>query len=294
VVGSLPFWAGGIFLTIYTYIDSVLLGAFDGTRAVGIYAPAVRMFSVGFFLPTIIGAAMLPVLSRLGTRGGEEFQRASRKTISLMVLSAVPLTVGLCTFSGPLIVTVYGHAYRESVPVLAVLSLCLLPTFLNMQASQTLAAGNRQWRWTVALALSCVLNPVVNAALIPFAAHHWHNGALGAALALLITELGMAAYSVVLLRPILCTAEMYWTFGGAMAAGVMQTATLCLAAGLWPIAAEALGLMAFTLIAFLLGVLPLEDILLMLRTIGDLAGSGFRGRARVRPAEMRDTAASAQ
>lgn len=294
VVESLPFWAGGIFLTIYTYIDSVLLGALAGTRAVGIYAPAVRMFSVGFFLPTIVGAATLPMLSRLGARGGQEFQRASRKTLSLLVICAVPLSIGLCTFSGPLILTVYGPGYRQSVPVLAVLSLCLLPTFLNMQASQTLAANNRQWRWTVALAVSCVLNPAVNAALIPFAEHHWHNGALGAALALLVTELGMAAYSLVQLRSILFTAEMYWSFGGATAAGVAQTATLCFAAGFWPVLAEALGVLAFTLVAVVLGVLPLDDLRLLLRAVYDLVGRRFRRRARRGAADLADAVVPAR
>ena len=65
IVGGLGFWANEVFFTVYLYIDSVILAAMAGTVALGIYAPATKLFSVPMFLTGIIGPATLPQLSGL-------------------------------------------------------------------------------------------------------------------------------------------------------------------------------------------------------------------------------------
>jgi O-antigen/teichoic acid export membrane protein len=267
VRGSLAFWANSVFLTIYIYIDSVILFSLAGARAVGFYAPATRMFSVALFLPTIIGAVTLPQLSRLGVEAGSDFTRASRKTLSFLIACAVPATIGLATFAGPLVHIVFGPAYQPAAPALLILSLCIPFTFVNIQFAQMLAARDQQWRWTVIMAVSCVVNPLLNVAAIPLAERLWHNGAMGAASALLVTEIVMAVYGVVILRDVLRDRTLHRSVVGATVAGAGQAAVLWLTASLWPMVGESLGIVAYGTIALALGVVSRDDVGLLVGTV---------------------------
>lgn len=260
VIGSLAFWASSVFLTIYINVDSIMLQSLAGTQAVGLYAPATRMFAAALFLPAIIGQATLPMLSRLGIDGGTDFVRASRKTLSLLIACAVPLTVGLATFASPLIHAIFGNAYRLSVPVLVVLSLCIPFMFLNIQFNQILAARDRQRIWTIVMAVSCLLNPLANLMLVPLAKHRWHNGAEGAALALLATEIFMTAYGCWILRDVLRDHGLARVTAAALVAGGVQAAIAWLMQALWPPLGEAAGVAVYAALAIGLGVLPREDV----------------------------------
>lgn len=274
MVGGLAFWANDIFSIIYLYIDTVILAGLVGTRAVGIYRPATQLFNTTMFLTNVIGPVTLPLLSRLGIDASADFKRAGRKTLSFFIVCAVPLTLGTLTFAGPLILTIFGPAYRLSVPVLMALGLCIFPMFLNFQFSQLLTASDRQWRWTLALAACCVVNPAFNFVLIPFAQHTWHNGALGAALAWLAMEILEVIYGIVLLRDVLFDRTIGRVTLAALAAGAAQAAVLWATIALWPPLGEALGVAAFGVVAVALGALPRGDIILLLDTIS----SRIRGR----------------
>ncbi len=278
VVGSLAFWANDVFLTIYLYIDSIVLFSVAGSPAVGVYTPAMRLFSVALFLPSIIGTATLPQLSRLGVGGGDRFVDAGRKVLSLMIASAIPLTIGLATFAEPLIVTVFGPAYHLSASVLAILSLCIPCTFLNIQLSQLLTARDQQRQWTAIMAASCILNPLINLFLISVAEHRWHNGAVGAALALLATEIIMTVYGIVVLRDVACDWSIVRVAFGACVAGAIQFAVVRLTAAWWPPLGEVLGVAAYGALVVPCGVLSKEDVGLLYESI---AGRIIRRTRRV-------------
>jgi len=284
--GSLAFWANEVFFTIYLYVDAVILAALGGALAVGIYTPATQMLSSTMFLTVIIGSATLPQLSRLGVEQGPDFRRAGRRTLSLFVVAAVPITIGAITLSGPVILTVFGPAYRPSLPVAVAISLAILPMFLNFQFSQILAACDRQWLWTLALAGCCLLNPPLNFVLIPLAQHMAHNPALGAAIAWVVTEVVEVIYGIIILRSVVFDRTMRRVLAGAILAGAAQAAVLWLTRGLWPLVGEALAALTYGGVAVALGAVPRNDIVLVATTLrGRIAPSS--GRAPLAAAAQR-------
>jgi O-antigen/teichoic acid export membrane protein len=293
--GSLAFWASEVFFTTYLYVDAVILAGIAGTHAVGIYTPATQMLSAAMFLTVIIGPATLPQLSRLGVAKGADFERAGRRSLSLFIVAAVPLTIGAATFSGTVILSVFGPAYRSSIPVAIALSLAILPMFLNSQFSQILTACDRQWRWTLALAGCCVLNPPLNFVLIPLAQHAWHNAALGAAVAWLATELVEVIYGIVLLRGIVIDRSMGRILLGASAAGALQGAALWSTASVSLLLGEVLGAVTYGVAAVMLGAMPRDDISLLwgsvtrhLRGRGVRAGRAYEEGSRTATSETRE------
>jgi O-antigen/teichoic acid export membrane protein len=265
--GSLAFWANEVFFTIYLYLDSVILAGLVGATAVGLYAPATQMLSAAMFFTVIIGPATLPQLSRLGMVKGAEFRRASQRVLSLFILCGVPLTIGAFTFSGPVILAVFGHNYHASVVAAMAISLCILPMFLNFQFSQILAASDRQWQWTLALAGCCVVNPPLNFVLISLAQHHWHNAALGAALAWLATELLEVMYGLVILRDLVFDRTVARVLLGALVAGTAQGAMLWITASIWSPVGEVLGVITFGVVAIAIGAMPRGDATLLIQAV---------------------------
>lgn len=266
VAGSLPFWVNNLFLTFYVKIDMVILGAIAGTQAAGYYGPPTTAFGVALFVPTIVGMVTLPLLSRLGVDAATDFDRVGRKTLSLLIATSVPMTIGLVAFAGPVITLVLHSRFQDSVPVLMVLALCLPWTFLDIQFGWMLTARNQQWRWTVVMAISCILNPLLNLVLIPVGVHLWHNGALGAAVALLITEFGMSVYGVITLRKIMLHPVIGRTVVGALIAGAAQAVVLRVVGTQWVIVGEALGALVYLAVAISLGALARQDVELMVQT----------------------------
>jgi O-antigen/teichoic acid export membrane protein len=61
-----------------------------------------------------------------------------------------------------------------------------------------LVAAKRQTAWTWVLAGATVVNPLLNLVLIPLSQRDYHNGAIGAGIALLLTEVLIVAVGLVL------------------------------------------------------------------------------------------------
>jgi O-antigen/teichoic acid export membrane protein len=268
LVGSMAFWAKDVTKTLYSYMDSAILGTLAGTGAVGFYAAPTRIFAVALSVPDIVGNATFPLLSRLGIDTRNDFVRVSAKTVALLVLLGVPLTAGLATFAGPVIAIMFGPSFGPSVPVLVVLSLCLLPMFLNSQFAQILTAQDRQWTWTGVMVVGTALNIVVNLVMIPLGVHYWHNGALGAATTMLGTELLMTIYGFVILREVMLQSSLIRVMIGATVAGLAQAGIAWLMGSQWIllVAGETIGVAVYLAIVIVTGALPRQEIAALWRS----------------------------
>jgi O-antigen/teichoic acid export membrane protein len=186
---SLPYWAFGVFFMVYLWIDFVMLSLLTRSEVVGWYSVPTRLFQTLMFVPVVVSTAFLPRFVRGFEEGGDTLRRSAQSPIELVILLSLPIAAGTAMVARPLIDVLYGSAYSESVPVMVILGLCIPPMYLNIMLSQVLIAMNRQASWTWVMAGTTVINPLFNLALIPWTQHHHDNGAIGAAISLLLTEL---------------------------------------------------------------------------------------------------------
>lgn len=269
VRGSFAFCAGNLFQTLYASIDSVILGFIAGNRPVAFYGSANRLLTIPMVFPYLLGSATLPMLSRLGLDPKVDFERTARKTLSLLITCSVPLAIGMASMAGPGISIIFGPAFSEAVPVLTILSLTVPLTFLDMQFYQILAAQNREIQWTRIMGVSCAVNPLVNVALIPLSIHQWHNGAIGAALSLLVTEGIMTIYGASVLRRVVLHPLIGHAVLASLAAGAVQALILKFT-GPQPLlllfVAEGLAAAAYLVLVVAFGALPRQDVIYLWRT----------------------------
>ncbi|HLJ67379.1 MAG TPA: flippase [Chloroflexota bacterium] len=267
ITGGVLYWANSAFLTIYIYIDSVILGSVAGARAVGYYTPGMRLLSVALFVPTILQTVTLPLLSQLGVNAGTDYARVGRKTLTLLITCSVPVMIGVVTMAGPLIHRFFGPAYGPSVPTLMVLALTIPWTYLDSQYASLLIAQSKQRLWSIVMVTSCIVNPILNLILIPVAIHRWHNASLGSALALLCTEVLMAIYGTAVLRRVVLHGSIGRALIGTLVAGAAQAGILWIWGPQWLLIGEAIGAGVYAAVAITLGALPGRDVLMLLELV---------------------------
>ena len=190
--GSAAYWTSGAFGMVYLWIDTAMLSVMTNPTVVGWYGVPTRLFTTMLFAPVLFATAWFPRLVRAAQRSQHELHAASRTPVALILSLSVPIAAVIAVSAPEMIRLVYGPKYAPAGTVLILLGLCVIPMYLNIMLYQVCAAENRQARWTWLMIGACVVNPAINAMLIPLTQHTWHNGAVGAALALLLTETAIA------------------------------------------------------------------------------------------------------
>ena len=190
---SIAYWAFAVFAMLYLWIDTIMLSLMTRSEVVGWYGAPVRLFQTLMFLPVLLSTAWLPGLVNAFGEGEDALRRAARKPVELVLMLSAPMAAGTAMIAGSVVPVLYGGAYRHAVPVMILLGLCLPPMYLNIMLSNILIAAKRQASWTWVMVAATIVNPIFNVILIPATQNRYGNGAIGAALSLLLTELVLAS-----------------------------------------------------------------------------------------------------
>jgi O-antigen/teichoic acid export membrane protein len=223
---SLPYWAGGLFFMIYLWVDSVILSFMAPQAVVGWYGVATRLFGTLLFVPVILAKASLPRLVRGHSEGIGRLREVARAPLELAVVLSVPISVATAVAARPVMHLLYGPAYNQAVPVMIILGFCTPPMYAGIIIYQVLVAEKRPHVWAYVIAGAVAVNVMLNLVLIRFFQTRSHNGAIGAALSLLITELLIVSAGHALVGRHVFNASSWWRIARAWLA----------AAGMWAVA----------------------------------------------------------
>jgi len=189
IKASVPYFLSSVFTVIYFRIDAVLMSLMAPAAIVGSYGAAYRLFDALMFLPFIFSTAVFPVLSRLWVREGGGLVQTTQKSLELITLAAIPVSISVFSFSEQIIQFFFGlKEYSLSVPVLQIFSVTLILVYLDFILVNTVLASDKQRSWSVIAMLAVPLNIALNYFLIPYTQNRYGNAGLGAATATFITE----------------------------------------------------------------------------------------------------------
>ena len=167
---ALPLGISSIMVTIYFYIDTVLLRPMKGEAAVGYYNAAYRMLVFSLMVPVLFNQVIFPVFARCFAdpeEGRAKLERIFRRAVLYMGVIGVPAAVALCFFAKPLLVLVCGPAYARSTTCLWILGLAMAAIFLTYPHISILVASGRQVLFAWIAGCSGILNVCLNLVLIP-------------------------------------------------------------------------------------------------------------------------------
>jgi O-antigen/teichoic acid export membrane protein len=256
---SIPYLGFALFFTFYLWIDSLMLSVMTPPAVLGWYGLPTKLFGSLMFIPVILSTAWLPRLAAAHAQGDESLWETARGPLQLVVALSLPVCVGVVLIAGHLIAFLYGPGFSQAAPVMALLALSVPPMYVNIMVNQILVARHQQMLWTKAMALACVVNPVLNLALIPYFQSHGGNGAIGAAISLFITELVLLGIGVAVIRACF-NAEFFMRLGrAAVATAGMGLAVLAARRfGLAP--AILVGVVVYPMLAIALRILSRQEI----------------------------------
>ena len=188
---SWPLLLEGMAIMVYMRIDQTLLGqilpAGERSRTVGLYAAAVRVSEIGFFIPGAITSSLFPAIIKSRTLDPAIYQRRIQGLFNLITLIAYGMAIPLTLFSPIIVRVLYGAEYAAAAPMLAILTWAGVWVATGLVRNAVLQSENRQIITLKTGLIGAVSNIVLNIVLIPV------MGGSGSALATVISY-GLAAY----------------------------------------------------------------------------------------------------
>jgi O-antigen/teichoic acid export membrane protein len=178
---SWPLIFSNLLMMIYLRIDQVMLGNMVGSEELGNYSVAVRISEVWNFIPIAICSSVFPAIMKAQTISEELFYTHLQRLYSLMALLAYGVALPIAFFSKDVIQLLFSSAYADAGPLLAIL--IWTGVFTSLGAARNVFIISKNWTRVnlISTALGCLLNILLNYALIP------RYGAMGAVVATFIS-----------------------------------------------------------------------------------------------------------
>ncbi|NJD23626.1 MAG: flippase [Melioribacter sp.] len=188
--GSLPFLISTFFSFVYYRIDVIMLSAMTNDSVVGWYGAPYRLFDTMMFFPSILQMAVFPVFSRLWKQSRDDFFINARRSLDATIIIGFLIAFCLIALSRPIVDLLFGlEHYSNSVILLQVLALTLPLVYANFILGTVDTSSDKQKELSIVSIIATFINIGLNFWLIPLFQKFSGNGAIGAGIATLITEI---------------------------------------------------------------------------------------------------------
>ena len=178
------FFAMSVAISIYTALDTTMLGFISGDEQVGFYTAATRINKIVISVITAASSVLLPRLSfYISKHDDEKFHSLSEKALKLIILLSLPCTVGLSLIAKQVILIISGTNYIDAIPVMQMMNPIIVAISLSgLIGIQILMPLGKEKITLVSVILGAIINFSLNLFLIP------KKGAFGAAIATVCAE----------------------------------------------------------------------------------------------------------
>jgi len=166
---------------IYLKIDQVIIGSMLGNYKVGIYAAAVKLVEIWYFVPVIIATSLFPAIINAKKTGIDLYKNRLKKLYILMIVISFVMAIIITILAKPIIYTFFGNGYIESINILRIYIWSSIGFFLSIAMNQYLMSENLVKTIFILNLITMIINIILNLIFIPI----W--GLTGSAFATLIS-----------------------------------------------------------------------------------------------------------
>ena len=172
-------------VSVYTNLDTIMLGFISGDRQVGLYSVASKIKWLLLSAVNAVSAVLLPRLSNyIGNNEIEKYNQTLKKSVSFVFIVTIPLTIFFMCEAYDTIYFLGGADYTEAVPcMMFLMPILIISGFSNVTGNQVLIPQGRDSQFMTAVCVGAVVDIVLNALLMP------KYMCAGAAAATLVAEL---------------------------------------------------------------------------------------------------------
>jgi O-antigen/teichoic acid export membrane protein len=170
----------GLVVSVYTVLDTVLLGFWTNDQAVGYYTTSVRVIKLSLTLLTAFVVVTIPSLSVAFQEKNEDFIHGLlKKSFAFVVLIGLPASVGLMVYAPEIIQLFAGKGFEPAVLSLQILAPnIVIIGFSQLFGMQILNPSGKEKLFLKAAICGMVLSLLFNNLFIPYWGHlgaSWTN-----------------------------------------------------------------------------------------------------------------------
>ncbi|MCM2265302.1 MAG: flippase [Desulfuromonadales bacterium] len=200
---SWPLIIQGVVIMIYMRIDQVMLGQLASDKSVGIFSAAVRLVEIWYFIPVALTASLFPEIVNSKSLAPEKYQQRIQHLYDLMIWMAIGAALVTTLVAPLLVVIVFGEEYRPSATILTIQVWMAAAVFFGVARQKWLMVEGYLRDGLYVEIAGVLFNVSANFWLIP------RYGAVGAAMASLITAFAANLAAAIISRPIRISLVMY-------------------------------------------------------------------------------------
>ncbi len=179
---SAPLAISGASVTIYSLLDKLMIGYFQGASPVGIYSIARNLLETSLFPTFALVMTLRPALAGAWAEGdGDRCRYLVRRSLMNSFFYATCVILVFGCLSGPLVTGIFSDDFAESARILVIFLPLIMMRSLGSVILPGLIAADRAGTYARLTLAGAVLNFILNILLIP----RW--GAEGAVVSTLIS-----------------------------------------------------------------------------------------------------------
>lgn len=173
-----------IAVSLYKYMDKIMLGMMSSVIQVGYYENAAKIINIPSALITALGTVMLPKISNLiASKDIAACKKYIYNSMIFVNFSSMACFFGLISVSKEITLLLFGEKFLPSVPLIELLAVSIIfVSWANVIRTQYLIPNGIDKSYLYTVCLGAIVNIIINALLIPL------MGAVGAVIGTVFTE----------------------------------------------------------------------------------------------------------
>ena len=191
-----PFAVSAVLWILYYQIDLLMLKGLAPTEEAGFYSAAYRITEIFSSLPRVIFSVTFTRFALCQAKEPEKLPKEIHKSAYLLLAGVLPALVVAGLLQTPIVETIYGKAFSPAINSLAFLLPSLGIKMFGTLVEYFFQATRREKFLPPLLLTTVIVNIISNALLIP------QMGAMGAAIATLLSEIVLAIAGLILMTRI--------------------------------------------------------------------------------------------
>lgn len=219
LAAALPFLVVEATRAVYQQMDTVVMSLLVPGEAIGWYATANTLYGTLLFIPVIVATAIFPKIADMHTRTPEEVDAFFTRAFKALLLVSVPIGLGTVLVAPSFVGLLYGPDFENAAPVLAVFGVVVILSSQTILIGRLALATDRVRFWSTLMVAVTVLALPIDLLLVPWADERFGNGAIGGALAYVVTETLLITIGIWKIAPQLVTGSTLRRVGRCVLAG---------------------------------------------------------------------------
>lgn len=212
------FFGMTIVTSIYTMLDTGMLGFLSSDTEVGFYTASTKLGHMVLSMLTAITGILLPRLTNYAQKNdNSSFNELVKKSANILLLLSIPMTAGLIILARPLVLLLSGEQYLPAVISMQVISpILVIISFGSLAGVQILPAIGKEKISFYSYIAGAATNVILNSILIP------KYGALGAAIGTIGAESVVTGVQLFFTRQFIISKDFFITLSESILAALFM------------------------------------------------------------------------